>query len=333
LFEGGRLPDAPFVAAAYVGRERHGWSAVAAVVAAGWKYVRAPVPELYDLAGDPGESRSLADSLPDKAGRLSSLLDSLGGPSLSALALGAAGEELPDPKAAVADWNRIQQARLHLRHGRLYEQAGASDRALDEFDEAAAVAPELPEVHTHRGSALRHLGRMDDARRAFLRAIECDERFAPGWAGLGLVEEDTGRPDAARSAFRRALEESGGNGEVILSVLSFALRRKDLAWAVEAAERLVAVRPDDPTSLGDLATLYLEAGRVEESLATSRRAALSAPTDPRAHYNLGRALVAAGDHEEAAAAFERFLELAPDAPNAAAVRQGIEELRKRVAGT
>jgi len=326
--KGRPVPAVPIISSTNLPKERHGWSALAAVVEGGWKLVRAPAPELYRLADDPGETRNLASEQPETVRRLGMPLESAGY-SETALFTGAAGERLPDPKDEIADWNRLQQARLHLRHGRLYEDSGAEEEALAEYDEAVETAPELPDAHVHRGAALLRLERLTEAREAFRRALELDDDLATAWAGVGLLEERAGRLETARAAFDRALEGSRGNTKVLLGVMSFALRTNDFNRAIVAGERLVAARPNDLTYLNDLATLYLHAGRTEESLATSRRALLVNADDPVTQYNLGRALVATGDPAGAATAFERYLQLWPDAPNAEAVRDGIEELRRR----
>lgn len=329
--EGRRIPEAPIFATTTFPKERHGWSALASVTEGGWKLIRAPRPELYRLADDPGETRDLAAGEPETVRRLGALLEGAGFTEAS-LFTGAAGETLPDPKDRIADWNRVQQARLHLRHGRIYEDSGAVAEALQEYEGATEMAPELPDVHVHRGAALFRLERDREARDAFRRALEIDDDLAPAWSGLGLLEERAGRLAEAKAAFDRALEEARGSSAVLLGVMSFALRHADLDGAILAAQRLVAARPQDSTSLNDLATLYLQAGRVEESLATCRRALVANADDPVTQYNLGRALVAAGSPADAAVAFERYLGLWPDAPNAGVVRQGIEDLKRRAAG-
>jgi arylsulfatase A-like enzyme/Tfp pilus assembly protein PilF len=52
----------------------YGWSPLLGVRTARFKYIRAPRPELYDLAADPAETRDLASELPEEVARLDELL-------------------------------------------------------------------------------------------------------------------------------------------------------------------------------------------------------------------------------------------------------------------
>ena len=51
-----------------------GWAPLRGVILGREKYIDLPVPELYDLADDPGESRNLVASKPDHAQVLANLL-------------------------------------------------------------------------------------------------------------------------------------------------------------------------------------------------------------------------------------------------------------------
>ena len=51
-----------------------GWSPLLGVRTAEHKYVRAPRPELYELASDPGETQNLAALQPELAARLDALV-------------------------------------------------------------------------------------------------------------------------------------------------------------------------------------------------------------------------------------------------------------------
>ena len=55
------------------GFNSYGWAALAGITDGEQKWIRAPEPELYDLADDPGEERNLAAQRPEERDRLASL--------------------------------------------------------------------------------------------------------------------------------------------------------------------------------------------------------------------------------------------------------------------
>jgi predicted TPR repeat methyltransferase len=60
------------------------------------------------------------------------------------------------------------------------------------------------------------------------------------------------------------------------------------------------------------------------------KAAAGTSEEPSAQLQLGSAAQTAGDVQTAVKAYERFLKIAPDDPNAAAVRQTLAQLKASV---
>lgn len=87
-----------------------------------------------------------------------------------------------------------------------------------------------------------------------------------------------------------------------------------------ALQRLEALRQDPamatPQVLALLGTLYLEAGRAQDSLALLEPLAAAAEPDPAALYNAGRAALALGQKDKARGFFERSLTRQPASPAA-----------------
>ncbi|HEX4826408.1 MAG TPA: tetratricopeptide repeat protein [Candidatus Polarisedimenticolaceae bacterium] len=114
-----------------------------------------------------------------------------------------------------------------------------------------------------------------------------------------------------------ALAIVGGAGAV-------ALRRRAPAAIVTAvciaslsflwfplSERALA-RAQDAMSLSDLGTALRETGRLDDAVATYRRAISMAPDTPYSHLDLGKAMARAGRFDEAAAETREAIRLAPE---------------------
>ncbi len=101
--------------------------------------------------------------------------------------------------------------------------------------------------------------------------------------------------------------------------------------AYEEAEQLLAKQKGAEAkqlrldTLQQLATIYLTLG--DYQLATSVYGQITdlTPKDPQAYFEMASVALNAGDTNTALLAFTRYLELDPDAPDADAVRDWIEE--------
>lgn len=85
-------------------------------------------------------------------------------------------------------------------------RSGDAETALSHFDRAARARPDRGEVHWNRGLALRALGRGEEAREAFARALASGGATREALHGLGHLHAEAGELDRAIASFRAALE-------------------------------------------------------------------------------------------------------------------------------
>ena len=196
----------------------YAWSALFSVRDTRWSYIRAPEPELYDLAADPREQRNLAAERPEVARELDAWLAErianarpLGAAAeLSAeerarlQALGyvaGAGESAdadlggPDPKQRVGVLVALERAEALGGRGR-WADAWAKLQSLDEQGDQFRLT---------RASYAVRAGLLDAAERDLEAALA----HAPARADLlrlqGLVEELRRDVPAARALYERGL--------------------------------------------------------------------------------------------------------------------------------
>ena len=86
-----------------------GWAELRGIRTARWKYIRAPKPELYDLAQDPGEKHNVIDSHPQEFRELESQLKKLSGSGAGDT------EKVRDQPDGPALHGPVEVARLSLR--------------------------------------------------------------------------------------------------------------------------------------------------------------------------------------------------------------------------
>jgi len=84
-------------------------------------------------------------------------------------------------------------------------RAGDAEAALSRFDRAAQARPDRGEIHWNRGLALRALGRLDETKEAFSRALAAGAA-REALHGLGHLYAEEGDLERAIATFRAALE-------------------------------------------------------------------------------------------------------------------------------
>jgi arylsulfatase A-like enzyme/Tfp pilus assembly protein PilF len=160
----------------------YGWSELRGVRTRRWSYIRAPQPELYDLAADPGETTNLIDRQPQVAERLSAWCDRF----VAAGTGEAVTQELdPDTIERLRSLGYIATAapRGPSRNEKdpktlmpLFDQMNAARTALatQSLDEARRLVEEVltrdpgnPQATRLNGTTLLRLGDWTGARRVF----------------------------------------------------------------------------------------------------------------------------------------------------------------------
>lgn len=103
--------------------------------------------------------------------------------------------------------------------------------------------------------------------------------------------------------------------------------------SVDAYQRALAIKGDDPNVLTDMGVMYRELKDFPKAVAAFRRAAAVGPTHPQSRMNLGVVLMHdMNDNAGAIAAWEDFLRVAPNDPNAESIRRSLGELKGRASG-
>jgi choline-sulfatase len=193
--------DQPVYARSDFSQQAFGWSPLESWRAGKYLYIRAPKPELYDLAADPEATRNLAQSskatLETMASQLASFDDHLGGPhsgsetnqlsssELQKLAsLGYVGLERSsasvspaatgtDPKDAISSANQVLKAVQFLNDGN-------PDKAIAALQQVPAPAANCYLAQFSLGVAMLRTGQYPQAVEHLHRAIEQQPNSA--WA-------------------------------------------------------------------------------------------------------------------------------------------------------
>ncbi len=97
-------------------------------------------------------------------------------------------------------------------------------------------------------------------------------------------------------------------------IFAMARARGDIARALSELDQLYALRPGEPSTLGDRAEVLADAGRLPEAVATIDQALLLAPDDAPLIERRGRLLMQAGRRDDGLLALNHALLLKPQNP-------------------
>lgn len=193
----------------------------------------------------------------------------------------------------------------------------AADLALDagDGDAAAAHLDPLPDdvgaVEDRRGLAAELRADLGAALQRYRRAVELDPERATAWVNLGRLQRRAGRLDEARRAFDRALAERPGDPDAHLGRGLARVALGDLAGAEADFLRAARGAPNDAEPLLALGDLRRDLGALDAAASTYREALHREDADAASWLKLGNVLTLLRDYRAAAASFDEALRRAP----------------------
>ncbi|MDH5282821.1 MAG: tetratricopeptide repeat protein, partial [Gemmatimonadota bacterium] len=162
-----------------------------------------------------------------------------------ALDLGQLDEAVNGFRSAIRLWPKFTAAWIQLAE--LEWNRGRETTADSLLRTGLAMSPESAELHHALGLSLVRQRRIPEALAELAAAARLRPDFARYAFVYGVAVHDTGDPARGLTILREALVRHPWDRELLQGVMSFAAPVGDRTSAVEAARRLVALTPDDPT--------------------------------------------------------------------------------------
>ena len=270
------------------GQLNRGWAPLRGAIRDGLKYVDLPLPELYDLRGDPGESRNLAAAQPERAAALRAILD-----------------RPPDVERTGSAAAESAETRQRLRAlGYVGASAPAKARYGEEDDpkrliDLDAMMQDVVTLYLERD--------LEGARRRCRELLQRRPDMTVALLQLAQLEREAGDLDAAVEALRRAVAQAPADATAA------ALLGASLTQAGRAVEAVDLLEPYAEASHPDVEVLTTRAlalarlGRIPDALAILDRARAVDPSSAMVLVHAGTVRLMAGQRAEARAAFEEAL--------------------------
>jgi arylsulfatase A-like enzyme/Tfp pilus assembly protein PilF len=318
-------------------RYHYGWSELRSIQDERFKMIRAPRPELYDLATDPREERDRATENASRLDVLGRALDEFesrtaraGAPQgpravdpeteerLAALGYVAGsisskkieGPARGDPKDKIELYNLMKEAST-------LSFAGKVDEAIATVRQALATDPEIVEGYLLLGNFYKKVKRPEDAIAAYRDALARDNEHQNALFSLALAYKDEGRLDEARVGFERARALDPRNGRVVWQLADLWMRKGDFRQAEAILTDALALKVDEHRLLLKLGESRIEARLFDEAERALRAALEKKPGLALAQFDLGLGYEGKGQIEKAIEAYQAELSTNPKAYRAA----------------
>jgi tetratricopeptide (TPR) repeat protein len=215
------------------------------------------------------------------------------------------------------------KGRLPLQAAREYADAAQWEKALSCAAQASALTPNDVLAHTERANALSALGRADEARVAYARALAIDPESLDALLGAAhfytVALPSTREHDELGSLYaERGFELAQGEKEedtAIQFARLSAMAFNDVGQGQDAIERaswVLAKKPSDPEALYEKAFALFELCRFAEAKAVFTALLKDPQREAHAREHLGLIAEREGRLEDAQAFFARAQKLDPE---------------------
>ena len=309
-------------------------------------YIRAPKPELYDLARDPAETNNVIAGHPAEARQLETNLNSVTGAvekvsttlvdsrtlqqlkSLGYLGGSSAGEYTltgrgTDPK------DRRDVLKL-LYQAVSPDASTAPAEHLDLLRRALAADPANPTVYYHLGDEYARASRPADAMKLYQDGIRNGLRNAWLFSRLGYLYLQQGNKDEAISAYERASQLNPSDGESLNDLGMAYLETGNLADAERVFQWSLATDAQSAPANNGMGMVWIQKRDLPKARGYFEKAVSLDPDLLEAQLNLGRIYKIMGDNAHARVCFEAFLAKASPAeygPIIAKIREELATMR------
>lgn len=273
------------------------WAELRAIRTDRWKYIRAPKPELYDLGQDPAEANNRLQQHPQEYRELDQQLKVIAG--------------MKEGKPEKIEANLMDQRTMEQLKSLGYLSGGSREFKLTgqgtDPKDRVEVLKKL-ELATAPGP-----GKLPPARRLELlrSAMEQDQTNPTIYYYLGFEYEEAGKYDDAMRVYRTAVEKGAENARLVSRMGDLYLRSGNKDAAIEAYEKATRLNPLNPSTQANLATAYVEKGRLVEAERVFQFILTTEEYAP-AYNGLGLISIQRQDPAAARGYFEKAAQLDPD---------------------
>ena len=190
-------------------------------------------------------------------------------------------------------------------------QSGQPDQAIEWIARAVRIAPEAEHVAA-LGMALQRSGKLEDALKAYDKAISLQPDNAELWKDLATVLVNLNRLDEAFLGLQHALKLRPRYVDAANLCGLLLYRSGRYSEALDHFNLSIETEPSQADALHLRALVYMNLGRLEQAEADNRASLQLNPADADTHNNLGTVLQKLGRYQDSIEGYDRAIALRPN---------------------
>ena len=195
-------------------------------------------------------------------------------------------------------------------------ETNSLEKAIDAYDEAIRLKPDLSAAYNNRGNVKSNLGLHEKALADYDEAVRLKPNNSEYYSNRGNAKGNLHRYEEAISDYNKAIRLKPDSPE---AYSNRGVAKNDLGRHEEAIvdyDEAIRLKPDNPEAYSNLGVAKNALGRHEEAVADYDEAIRLKPNYANVYSNRGVAKNNLGRHEEAIVDYDRAIRLNPDYANA-----------------
>ena len=204
-------------------------------------------------------------------------------------------------------------------------------KIVNEMQSQAKLSPNVTpeEIETlaflafHRGNFMMMLNQIDEALKAYSRAIELSPNNAKTYYNRGVAYDMKSDVDHACKDYTKAIQLNPDFANAYTNRGNAYNNKGRLNSAIKDLNKAIQIDPNDAKAYTNLGKSYGKKGEYDRAIKNFKKAIQLDPDLAEAHNNLGLVYLKKGEYDRAIKNFDKAIQLKPDYANAHCNRSGI----------
>ena len=191
---------------------------------------------------------------------------------------------------------------------------------IEFYERTLKFAPNSGRLHADMGEAYYRVGRVEDALKSTIRAIQLRPTYYAAYSNLGTIYVRLGKPDEAIQAYQNSLKIRPNYFNAHFNLANVYKDQKRFKEAITHYELAIKYAPTLVNAYNNIAISYSSIGQKEKAVEYYKRGIAIAPRNIKFYNNLASVLSDLRRHPEAVELYEKALSLGQtNGPDAAVI--------------